>query len=189
MRTECLTSVPGYWLKSSFACLPKIREYTSTVRPCRITSRQAFVCSPANHKTLGGWGKFSDLQTLTVVLASSFRRCKWLSSHLRLMLICSWAPCVCVKSHYREIVRFPPQSSIFPQTSLALLHHPSPNLQPCICPRTASPWRIIRSPHRARQIKGRGGAIEKGGWVGWDTEGGGRQWKKGDNAIVIDPCG
>lgn len=124
--------------------------------PCRITSRQAFVCSSANHKT---WGRANLLISKHLQLnLPLFRLCKWLT------VIFSRAPCLCVKSHYQQTVCFLPQSSIFPQTPLALLHHPSPNLQPCICPRAASPWRIIRSPHRGRQIEGeRGGKREMGG--------------------------
>lgn len=141
-----------------------------------------FVCSSANQKTWGGANfLISKHLQLNLVL---LRRCKWLSSHLRLTAIFSRAPCLRVKSHYQQTVRFPPQSSIFPQTPLALLHHPSPNLQPCICQRAASPWRIIRSPNRGRQIGGGG----EGGWnIKRRREP--KEEKKGGDAMVIDPCG
>lgn len=84
--------------------------------------------------------------------------CKWLSPWLRLTVnLCSrlfvrkiWLS----KTERCRDFGFLLRSSIFPQTPLALLHHPSPNLQPCICLRAASPWRIIRSTHRGRWREG-----------------------------------
>lgn len=94
--------------------------------------------------------------------------CKWLSPWLRLTVnLCSrlfvrkiWLS----KTERCRDFGFLLRSSIFPQTPLALLHHPSPNLQPCICLRAASPWRIIRSTHRGRWREGgeRGGREKRG---------------------------